>query len=110
MLRHAVVQKEVGQQPHHVLRAYPSRAHRGQAIPGVFSEHIQNPKRPPILRPLRDEVVRPDMVTMGRSQEDTGTIGRPQPGPLGRLGRDLEPFLPPNRLHAILPHVPALPW
>ena len=39
----------------------------------------------------------------------TGAVCKPEPSSLGLLGRDLEPFPPPDPLHPLVVHPPPLP-
>ena len=38
----------------------------------------------------------------------TGAVGKPEPSPLGLLGRDLEPLQPPDPLHPLVVHSPPI--
>jgi hypothetical protein len=60
------------------------------------------------VRPIRHNVIRPDVMASGGPQLEARPIGAPEPGSRGLLLRHVEAFLPPDRLHAILPHVPPL--
>lgn len=49
-----------------------------------------------------DEIVGPDVIAMLRSQSQEGAIPIPDAATLGLLGRDLQAFLPPDPLHALV--------
>ena len=57
MLRHAMVEKELGQNQDHLLRPNAAGDHRGQAFSCVLIEHIQDAKRPSIVQSMTINVV-----------------------------------------------------
>ena len=79
----------------------------GQALVGELVHHVEHPEPAPIVRPVLDEVVGPDVVRTFWSQTDTGAAGQPQPSPLGLLGGHLQPLAPPDALHPLGVHQPA---
>lgn len=101
-------QEQIGQEQEHILRANPSGHHRGQILARVLVENVENSKRPAIVRPICHTVIRPHMVGPLRPLANTRAVGQPEARPLRLRLRPLEAFLPPNRIHAILSHVPAL--
>ena len=48
------------------------------------------------------------MIASGGPQPEARPVGAPEPGSLRLLLRHLEPFVSPDRIHAICAHVPAL--
>jgi hypothetical protein len=103
--REPATQKPIGQDHQDVLRADPSGHHRRRTSSAVLIEDIQDPKGPTVLCPIGHEVIRPDVMAIRRPQPEARP---PKSGSLGRLRGHGEAFLPPDRLHAIVPHVPAL--
>jgi hypothetical protein len=49
-----------------------------------------------------DEVVRPHVIAMLRTQTDARTISQPQPAALGLLGWNLQPLLSPDPLDTLV--------
>ena len=47
------------------------------------------------------------MVWPLRPQPDAGTVGKPKPPAFGLFGRHLQPFAPPDALHAFIVDDPA---
>ncbi len=73
------------------------RTHEAQEAPG-----------PPVLRPLADEGVGPDVVRPLGAAPRAGAVGRPEaPPPRGCAGHP-QPLLPPEPLHPLVVHPPAL--
>ena len=72
------------------------RSHEAQEAPG-----------PPVLRPLVDAVVGPDVVRPLHPATRAGASGGPEP-PLVRGAGHPQPLLPPAPLHPLVVHAPAL--
>jgi hypothetical protein len=68
---------------------------------------IEHAELAPIMRPILDEVVGPDVVRPLRSEPDAGAVCQPQSPFLGLLGWHLEPFPAPDPLDALDVHRPA---
>jgi hypothetical protein len=60
------------------------------------------------VRPIRHEVIRPDVMAVRGPQPETRPIGVPASRSLRLLRGHFEALLSPDRIHAIFPHVPAL--
>jgi len=80
MRRDSVTQEQIRQDQPHVLRADPSSHHRGQTRSRVFVDDVQNPKGPTVVRPIRHEVIRPDVMAVGGPQPEARPIGAPESG------------------------------
>ena len=48
------------------------------------------------------KIVAPHMVSMGRSEADTGAVRQPEPLSLRLTAGDLQSFLPPESLHPLM--------
>ncbi len=66
-----------------------------QAFPAVLIQNVQGPERLPIIRPMMNEVIRPNMVTILWPQSNTCAIIRPESPFLGLLAWRFEPLAPP---------------
>ncbi len=86
MTWHALHDEEVGQQVDHVRAVELAGDPDGQALAGVFVDHIQHPDLPPIVGSGLDEVVRPDVVGPLRTQPDARSVVEPEASPLWLLG------------------------
>jgi len=106
--RDPATQEQLSQDQQHVVRADPAGHYRGQTLARVLVEHSENPKGPSVVRPICHEVIRPDVMAVCGPEPEARPISAPQSGSLRLLVRHLEAFVPPNRIHAILSHVPAL--
>lgn len=108
MGRDPATQEQIRQDQQHDVRADPSSHHRGQLLAVVLVENVENPKGPTILSPIRDEVIRPDMMAVRGPQPEARPIGAPESSALRLFRWHFEAFVSPNCVHAIFAHVPAL--
>jgi hypothetical protein len=69
---------------------------------------MKNPQGPAVVRPIRPEVLRPDVMAVRRPQPEARPLGPPESGSLRLLRGHLEAFFTPNRIHASSPHIPTL--
>ena len=67
MRRDSATQEQIRQDQQHVVRADPSGHHRGQTLACVLVENIENPEGPAVVRPIRHEVIRPDVIAVRRA-------------------------------------------
>ena len=100
--------EQIGQHLEHVVRADLASHHDRQALPRVLVQHCQQLQRTPVVRPRGHEVVRPDVAPIQRPQPDARSVVEPQPTSLRLPLRDLQPLLPPDPLHPLVVHPPAL--
>ena len=98
------------QPPPHELRGELRSVVRPQILGRpVSDEQIgQQLQRTPVVRPRGHEVVRPDVAPIQRPQPDARSVVEPQPTSLRLPLRDLQPLLPPDPLHPLVVHPPAL--
>ncbi len=100
--------EQIVQHLEHVVRADLASHHDRQALPRVLVQHCQQLQRTPVVRPRGHEVVRPDVAPIQRPQPDARSVVEPQPTSLRLPLRDLQPLLPPDPLHPLVLHPPAL--
>ena len=99
--------EEVGQGIHHVDRVQlPVNTDR-QRLPCELIDDIQRAVDPPVIRPVMDEVIGPDMIGALWPEADAGPIIQPQPALLWLLLRYFKPLTPPDPLHTLMVHMPA---
>jgi hypothetical protein len=106
--RDSVTQAQIRQEHQHVLRADSPGHHRSQTLSGVLGENLKPPQGPAVVRPIRHEVRRPDVMAVRRPQPEARPLGPPESGSLRLLRGHLEAFFTPNRIHASSPHIPPL--
>ena len=78
------------------------------ALPRVLVHDGAQPQGPPVLRPLVDAVVGPDVVRPLRPAPRAGASGGPEPPPVRGFAGHPQPLLPPAPLHPLVVHPPAL--
>ena len=100
--------EEIGQHLEHVVGSDLASHHDRQALPRVLVQHCQQLQRTPVVRPRGHEVVRPDVAPIQRPQPDARSVVEPQPTSLRLPLRHLQPLLPPDPLHPLVLHPPAL--
>ena len=100
--------EQIGQHLEHVVGSDLASHHDRQALPRVLVQHCQQLQRTPVVRPRGHEVVRPDVAPIQRPQPDARSVVEPQPTSLRLPLRDLQPLLPPDPLHPLVVHPPAL--
>ena len=59
-------------------------------------DDVERAERPPVMRPVLDEVTRPDVVRAHRPEPDAGPVAKPQPALPGLFLRDVSR---PSRRH-----------
>ncbi len=100
--------EQIGQHLEHVVGSDLASHHDRQALPRVLVQHCQQLQRTPVVRPRGHEVVRPDVAPIQRPQPDARSVVEPQPTSLRLPLRHLQPLLPPDPLHPLVLHPPAL--
>src|SRR5712692_7137760 len=108
MRRDSATHEQIRQDQQHVLRADPSSHYRGQPLARIRVENIENPKGPAVVRPIRHEVLRPDVMALCGPPPQARPLGAPKSGSLRLLRGHVEAFVPPHCVHALFAHVPAL--
>ena len=100
--------EQIGQHLEHVVGSDLASHHDRQALPRVLVQHCQQLQRTPVVRPRGHEIVRPDVAPIQRPQPDARSVVEPQPTSLRLPLRHLQPLLPPDPLHPLVVHPPAL--
>lgn len=85
MAWHTAQDEKVGEDVDHVdgrqLTTDPDR----QALVGEFVDDVEHPELPAVMRPVFDEIVGPDVVSVLWPQPDAGAILQPEASALGLL-------------------------
>ncbi len=108
VIRHAVLNEEIGQASHHVIALQPTGRDDRETLPAILIQHDKHPKRLAVIRTILDKVVTPDMVLPGWPKPDTRSVVQPKPSPFGLPTRNLQPLTSPDALDTIRAHLPAL--
>ena len=78
-----------------------------QRLASELVDDGQHPELAPVVRPVLDEVVGPDVVRPLRPQPDAGSVIEPKPALLRLFPWHLQPLAPPDPLDPLLVHGPA---
>ena len=105
VIRNAVEEKALAQDLDHVLRLQLPFGPDRQALSRELVDHLEHPDGASVVRLIGHEIVRPDVVSMLRSQSDTRAISKPKPASLGSLSPHLQSLLTPDPRHRL--RVPA---
>ena len=81
--------KKIRQTVKHIIRLDLSGYYNRRRLPGVFVDNGQGLDRPPVLCPIQDKIIGPDMVAMRRPEPYTGAVIEPLSSPFGLFLRDL---------------------
>ena len=68
--RWTMLDKELTERLQHIVRPEPSGHYDRQTLPAVFIQHRQHLQRPTVVRPIRHEVIRPDVMAVQGSKPD----------------------------------------
>ena len=83
MRRDPATQKQIRQDQQHVWRADPAGYHRDQTLACLRVENLENSKGPAVVRPIRHEVIRPDVIAICGPQPKARPIVSRIPPPTG---------------------------
>ena len=109
MARGSSQDEQVGEHVDDVDCLEPAADPDGQALPGVFVDHIEHAELSAIVGSALDEVVGPDMVGVLGPQPDAGSVMEPEPPAFGLLLWNLEPLSSPDPFHPLVVHHPTDP-
>jgi len=79
-----------------------------QALPGELVDDGEHAELAPVARLVLDEVVGPDVPGPAGPQPQARSIIEPQASSSGLSSRDFEPLPPPDPMHALDVHRPAI--
>ena len=105
--RDAAQDEQVGQHIDDVGRRKPPPNPDCQALARELVEDIDCAKRPPVVGPVMNEVVGPDVVSPLRAQLDTRSVVEPQTTPFRLVSGHLQPLAPPQPLNPLVVDLPA---
>src|ERR1700675_3926813 len=101
MPRHAPQDEEVRQDVDHSDGLQLPIDVDHQAFMGELVDDGQYPVLPPILGPMLDKVVGPDVMAIFRPQPDARSVMQPQTTAFGLLLGNLQPLAPPDALNPL---------
>ena len=107
--RDAVGDEELSQCLEHIHRPQPPGDDDCQAFPRILLDDGEDLQRPAVLRAVRHEVIRPDVVPIRRPAADARTIREPQPTPFRLLLRHVEAFSTPTVARFVCDSPSSLP-
>ena len=113
MRRDPVGHEERRQRLEHINRSQPPRDHDRQALPRILLHDREELQRAPVVRPVRDEVIGPDVVPIRRPTAHARPIRQPQTTALRLFPGHFQALPPPQPFHplvisrAILRHATA---
>ena len=81
---------------------------KSEALSCEFIYHGQYLDWPPIMCPVRHEIVSPDMIAVHRPEADARSIVDPEPPPLWLFLRNLQPLLAPDAFDPLMVDLPAV--
>ena len=105
----AAQDKQVGQRVDDVDGPEPAVHPDGKALAGELIDDVEHAILPPVMGPILDEVIGPDMVGMLGPEPDAGSVIEPEPPALGLLVGNLQPLASPDPVHPLDPHFPPRP-
>jgi hypothetical protein len=107
MFRPTTHRKQILQILDHVLRREGTGYLQGQTLSGVLIDHGQQLQRTAILRPIHQEVVRPDVIDLLGPVPNTAILtAARQTASTMLLSRHLEMFLLPQSMDTFVIHLP----
>jgi len=76
---------------------------------GELVDDVEHAVLPPVMGPILDEVVGPDVIAVLRPKTDARSVIEPQPPALGLFGGDLQTLSPPEALDPLVIDLPPRP-
>src|SRR4051794_15136974 len=98
----ATQDEEVGQNVDHIDRLELAGDTDGQAFMGELGTDTEHPISPAIVGAVLNKVVAPDVITVLRAQQNTRSVGQPEPASFGLFIGDLQPLASPDTLDPLV--------
>ena len=108
MLGRTVPSEEIGEHLENVVSSSLSTDLDRQTLPRVLVEHGQKLQRTAVMGPRAYQVVGPHVILVQWPEPDARAIVEPQPTPFRLPSGHFQPLLPPDTLHTLVVHLPAL--
>ncbi len=108
MFGRPVSSEEFGEKLDHVMGSSPSCDLDRKTLSRVLVEYGQQLQGTTVVGPRAHEVVGPDVIPVQRPEPDARAIVEPQSPPFRLPSGHFEPLLPPDALHTLVVHLPAL--
>lgn len=106
VVRHATLHHQTPEPVEDVFRAQSTRHVDAQALAGELIDHGEELQGSPVVGPVVDKVVAPDVVPPLGPEAHAGAVVQPQAAALGLFARDAQPFAAPDPLDALVVHGP----
>ena len=90
------------------MSSSPSTDLDRQTLPRILVEYRQQLQSTAVVGPRTHEIVGPHVIPVQRPEPDARAIVEPQPTPFRLPPGHFEPLLPPDPLHTLVVHLPAL--
>jgi hypothetical protein len=109
MLRRAMLNKELCDAAQHIIRLQSSFYNNGQALTAVLINDREHLDRSTIVDTICHKIIRPDMVSMGRSKTNTRPVIEPKTPPFRLFLWNFETLLPPDPFDPLVVDPETLP-
>ena len=107
MARHAAQDEEIRQDVDHVDGLQLAIDADCQALMRELVDHVEHAILLPVMGSILDEVIRPDVIAVLRSQSDARSVIEPQPPPFRLPPWNLQPLTPPDPFDPLVIDQPA---
>jgi hypothetical protein len=104
-----MLNKELCDAAQHIIRLQSSFYNNGQALTAVLINDREHLDGPPVMCAVCHKIIRPDMVSMGRSKTNTRPVIEPKTPPFRLLLGNFETLLPPDPLDPLVVDPETLP-
>jgi len=104
MLWRTVLHEQFTQRIENITRVEPPLNSDSETLTRILIDHAEHAEDLSIMGAILDEVIRPDMALVLRSEPNTRAIIQPEPSAFGLL----QPFTSPDAIHPLLIHMPAI--
>ena len=81
----------------------------GEAFASELINDAQHAEDLPIMRAILDEIIGSDMPLVHWSDPNAGAVTQPETATFRLFHRHFQPFTPPDAIHPLLVHMPAIP-
>ena len=109
MLRRAMMHEQFAQRVEHIAGVQLALDADRQALPCELIDYAQHAEHLSIMRAILHEVIRPDMALVRRAKPHARAVIQPETAAFRLFHWDFKPFTPPDAIHPLLVHMPAVP-
>ena len=109
MLRRAMMNEQFAQRVEYIAGVELAFDADGEAFASELINHTQHAEHLAVMGAVLNEVIGPDMALVPRPQPDAGAVIQPETASLWLFHWHFQPFTPPDAIHPLLVHMPAIP-